>query len=261
MTTQTNWSNQYGPWAVVTGASNGIGLEIANVLAARGLNVVIAARSETKLNQLAKDISQNHGVSTRVVATDLATEAGSNALFEQTQGLDVGLLVANAGFGTSGEFLNADIASELNMIDLNVRALAAHTHHFGQRLKMRGKGGIILISSILSWQPVVKSANYAATKAYVQSLAEALHIECKPLGIDILASAPAGVNTGFAARASMQIDGADPKVVAKNTVDALGKKSTVCPHFMSKFLTTALATVPRFMRIKIMAAVMNGMAK
>lgn len=255
------WIEKYGPWAVVTGASNGIGLEIVNVLAEKGLNVAIVARSETKLNTLAKEVEQQHGVSTRVIAADLATEAGSQKLFDQTQDLDVGLLVANAGFGTSGNFLDAEIEAELNMIDLNVRALAEHTHHFGQRLKARGKGGIIMISSILSWQPVVKSANYAATKAYVQSLAEALYIECKPLGIDVLSSAPAGVNTGFAERAAMKIDGADPKVVARNTVDALGKTHTVAPHFMSKFLTAMLATAPRFLRKKIMASVMSGMAK
>lgn len=261
MNVNTEWQRRYGPWAVVTGASNGIGLALAQALAARGLNVAMAARTELKLTQLAESIERDYGVLTRVIKADLSTDQGTEDLLTSTQDLDVGLLVANAGFGTSGDFLDADIAAELNMIDLNVRALAAHTYHYGQRLKARGKGGIILISSILSWQPVVKSANYAATKAYVQSFAEALHIECKPLGIDVLSSAPAGVNTGFAERANMQINGAEPKVVANNTLDALGKQHTVLPHFMSKFLTAALFTAPRFLRKKIMASVMRGMTQ
>lgn len=259
MQKDTDWIEKYGPWAVVTGASGGIGYAMATKLAVKGLNVALVARNADKLKQLASQLESAYGVKTKSIALDLTRDDSSEKLMQETQSLDVGLFVANAGFGSSGAFIQSDIAHELNLIDLNIRALAEQSYYFAQRLKQRGKGGIILISSILAWQPVPKSANYAASKAYVQSLAEALAIELKPLGVDVLSSAPAGVNTGFAARANMKIDGADPAVVAENTLNALGKKTTVCPHFMSKFLTSLLAITPRFLRTKIMANVMSGM--
>lgn len=138
-----------------------------------------------------------------VVDADLRTREGVAKLVDATSGLDVGLFAAAAGFGTSGNFLDGTREDELYMIDVNCRAVAELTHTFGRRLAERGKGGIVLFSSLVAFQGVPRAANYAATKAYVQSFAEALAIELAPAGIDVVASAPGPVNSGFASRARM----------------------------------------------------------
>jgi short-subunit dehydrogenase len=253
-----SWRDRYGPWAVVTGASEGIGREIALELAARGLSLVLVARRRELLEQLTHDLPGR--VSTRVVATDLATLAGVEAVTAATEELDVGLLVAAAGFGTSGAFLAADRERELRLLDVNCRAPLLLAHHFGRRLAARGRGGMVLLSSILAFQGVPQTAHYAATKAYVQSLAEGIGRELATLGVDVLASAPGPVASGFAAVANMRYGAAVPApVVARETLDALGRRRTVRPGWLSKILTAGLSILPRPARVLLMERVMAGM--
>lgn len=254
--------NRYGPWAVVTGASDGIGREIAHALAEAGLSLVLVARRAEVLEALAGELGARFAVTTRVLAVDLAQPRGVSELVAETRGLDVGLLVAAAGFGTSGHFLDASLDDELGMIDVNCRAVAALTHHFGRRLAERRRGGIVLLSSLLAFQGVPRAANYAATKAYVQSLAEGLRAELAPLGVDVLASAPGPIHTGFARRANMQMALAlTPASVARSTLSALGRRGTVRPGWLSKLLESALALLPRWGRVAVLARVMAGMTK
>ena len=255
------WIERYGPWAVVTGASSGIGRELSRQLGARGMNLVLAARSTDKLEKLKSELQSQYALDILCVTADLGTGPGIQALIDACTSLDIGLFIGNAGFGTSGPFIDSELENELSMIDLNVRSLAAQTHHFANQMRQRGSGGIILLSSIVSWQGVPQAANYAATKAYVQSLAEALSRELPEQGIDVLSSAPAQVSTGFMQRANMRSDGADPEVIAKKTLEALGKKTTVYPHFKSWFLSTALSTLPRFARVRILEKVMTDMTR
>src|SRR5262245_10583178 len=234
-TQSASWRDRYGPWAVVTGASEGIGREIALELATRGLSLVLVARRRELLETLAQQFPAT--ISTRVVAADLAHSLGIEAVTSATQALDVGLLVAAAGFGTSGAFLAADLERELRLLDVNCRAPLLLAHHFGRRLAARGRGGIVLLSSILAFQGVPQTAHYAATKAYVQSLAEALGRELGPLGVDVLASAPGPVASGFAGVANMRYGTSVPAaVVARETLDALGHRRTVRPGWLSKVL-------------------------
>ncbi len=252
---------RYGPWAVVTGASDGIGREFASRLAEAGVNVVLAARRRRLLDELAAELAQGRAVETRTIAVDLATRAGITELIEQTNDLDVGLLVASAGFGTSGAFIGVALEDELSMVDVNCRAVAALSHVFGRRFVERKRGGIILMSSIVAFQGVPRAANYAATKAYVQSLAEGLRLELKPLGVDVIASAPGPIRSGFAARASMTMRLAQtPRDVAGATLTALGQRGTVRPGWLAKFLEAALMLLPRQGRVWMMGIVMAGMA-
>lgn len=259
---QETFRIKYGPWAVVTGASSGIGREIALCLAEAGLNLVLVARSRDVLEHIASDVTARYGIEARVIDLDLVGEKAIEEIETATSNLDVGLLVAAAGFGTSGPFLNAILEQEIEMLHVNCQVLLALSLHFGQRLAKRGRGGMILMSSIVGFQGVPNAAHYAATKAYVQSLAESLHVELSPLGVDVLASAPGPVNSGFAARADMKMGAVlKPVDVARPTLDALGRKSTVLPGLLSKLILFSLAPLPRWIRVQIMGKVMGSMTK
>lgn len=259
---QERWRARYGPWAVVTGASDGIGRELARRLAEAGLNLVLVARHRGALDQLATDLAARHGIATRVIGADLAREAAVEAVVTGTDDLDVGLLVAAAGFGTSGRLIDARLEQELEMVDVNCRAVVALSFHFGRRLAGRGRGGLVLMSSLVGFQGVPYAAHYAATKAYVQSLAEALHVELAPLGVDVVASAPGPIHSGFAARAGMRLGlGLTPRDVAQATLDALGRRTTVRPGWLSKFLEGALLPLPRWARVRVMGVMMTGMTR
>jgi len=245
---------------VVTGASDGIGREFAIRLAEAGVNIVLAARRKVLLEPLASELARVGQVQTQVIVVDLATPAGVDELVARTRALDVGLLVASAGFGTSGPFMDALLSEELGMIDVNCRAVAALSHEFSRRFVERKRGGIVLMSSLVAFQGVPRAANYAATKAYVQSLAEALRLELKPLGVDVIASAPGPIRSGFAARASMTMGLAQtPNAVAGATLAALGRRGTVRPGWLSQFLEAGLLFLPRRGRVRMMGVVMAGM--
>ena len=252
---------RYGPWAVVTGASDGIGRDFAERLAEAQVHLVLVARRAEVLEGLAAELARRHGISTRVLPLDLARPGAVATLASHTEELDVGLLVAAAGFGTSGPFLESDPARELEMVQVNCAAVASLCHAFGKRLVARGRGGLVLMSSLLAFQGVPRAANYAATKAYVQSLAEGLHLELAPLGVDVLACAPGPVKSGFEARADMQMGmGLPASTVGRATLAALGRRTTVRPGWLSKALELALASLlTRWARVRMMAKVMRGM--
>jgi short-subunit dehydrogenase len=256
------FKDKYGPWAIVTGASSGIGRAITTELAAKGLNLVLVARRQTELEQVARHLSAQHGVETRVLAADLASVTALTQIESATKDLDVGLLVAAAGFGTAGDFMKAKLEDELAMLDVNCRAVMQLGLHFGKRFAERGRGGLILFGSLVGYQGTPHAAHYAATKAYVQTLAEALHVELAPKGVDVLSSAPGPVHSGFGARADMKMGAAEkPETVARATLNALGKKMTVTPGALSKFLTWSLMTAPRGLRVRIMGKIMGGMTR
>ncbi len=251
---------RYGPWAVVTGASDGIGRAFAEALAGHGLNLVLSARRASELDALSARLSAAHGVQCRVLPLDFASPDASTHLSEATSDLDVGLLVASAGYGTSGALLDASLADELGMVDVNCRAVTAQAWLFGRRIATRGRGGVVFMSSLLAFHGTPRAAHYAATKAYVQSLAEGLRIEWAPLGVDVIASAPGPVHTGFARRADMRMaQSLAPDTVAHGTLRALGRRTTVRPGWLSKLLGWSLATLPRWGATRILAKVMAGM--
>lgn len=252
--------NQYGTWAVVTGASDGIGREFAQVLAENGFNLVLCARREERLQSLAAVLQRDYGIDCGIVAADLSQPEGMARLRRVADDYDVGLLVAAAGFGTSGRFLDGEPADELEMLSVNCAAVLEQCLHYSNKFAARGKGGIVLMSSLLAFMGTPRSANYAATKAYIQSLAEGMYEELKPLGVDVIASAPGPIATGFASRANLQMaQSLRPRVVATQTLAALGKRCTVRPGWLSKLLGWSLATAPRSLRVKIIALVMKGM--
>jgi uncharacterized protein len=177
--------DRFGPWAVVTGASSGIGLELARRLATSGLNVVLVSRRPKLLEEIGQGLTQEFGVSYRVVAADLASDEGPRIVADMTADLDVGLLVSNAGTGRIGNFL-AFKEEELKWItQLNAMSYLVLTHHFGLRLAGRGKGGILLVSAMGADDGIPYSATAAASKAMVSTLGRGLHVEFRKLGLNL----------------------------------------------------------------------------
>ena len=268
MTAATRLRGRFGPWAAVTGASDGIGRACAQQLAAAGLNLVLVARRQPLLDRLAAELSTAHGIRTRVLALDLTTDDAIAKVDTDTLDLDVGLLVAAAGFGTSGLFLDADPAAEADMLRVNCAATLGLAHRFARRFAARRetggvRGGMVLMGSLVAFQGVPFAAHYAATKAYVQALAEALRLELRAQGITVVASAPGPVRSGFGTRAGMQItSGASPEAVARGTLATLvSGGGTATPGLLSKLLTWSLAPLPRGARSRIMGEVMRGMTQ
>ncbi len=260
--TDSRLKTKYGPWALVTGASSGIGRAFAEALAGYGFNLLLVPRRAAELHEAAVRAEMQAGVEAQTLSADLTTTEGIELVRSQSQGRNIGLLVASAGFGTSGPFLAADPDMEAEMLDVNCRALMLLTHEFGNRMKARGSGGIILMSSLLAWQGVPCAAHYAATKAYVQVFAEALACELKPHRVDVLASTPGPVFSGFGERANMRLTmGITPRTVAAESLKALGRKTTVVPGTVSRMLTGSLAPLPRWLRVRVMGRVMADMTK
>ena len=253
---------RYGPWAVVTGASEGIGAAFAAELASRGLNLVLVARREDRLAALSQELASKYRIEVRVQPTDLANKDSASALFHHTEDLDVGLLVAAAGFGTSGPLLQADDRVEADLLEVNCAAVLRQCLHYGRRMAARRRGGMVLLSSVLAFQGAPFSANYAASKAYIQALAEGVSQELKADGVDVLSVAPGPIASGFAARANLHLGQTmTPEVVARVSVAALGKQGTVRPGWLSKLLGWGLSTAPRFLRVQITGSIMANMTR
>jgi len=254
--------HKYGQWAIITGASSGIGLELATQLAKAGLNLVINSRNLDKLQEVENHLKSLSNIDIKIVASDASETEGLDRIIEATQGLNVGLLVVSAGYGTSGNFIESSLHSEINMLKVNCEALLSLTHYYSQQFVQQKRGGIILMSSMVAFQGTPFSANYAATKAYVQTLAEGLAVELKPHGVDVLAAAPGPVDSGFSQRANMKMSmSLTPSQVGVPILKALGYKTTVLPGFLTKLLVYSLRTVPRWGKVKIMEKVMGGMTE
>lgn len=238
---------RYGPWALVTGASSGIGREFARQLAARGLNVVLAARREARLRALAAELEEGCRVACRVVPLDLCHDNFLEALRQATGGLDVGLLVNAAGFSMTGPFLDGDRDDMLRLLNLNVRAPMMLSYEYGRAMRRRGRGGIIVVSSVSAFAGTPCWANYSATKAYDLAFAEALATELKPDGIDVLALAPGTVRTEFLDVAGLNegLTAMEATDVAALALSQLGRRRLVVPGLFWSAGVFATRFLPR----------------
>ena len=259
MSNTKNFAADYGPWAVVTGASSGIGQELAMQIAARGVNVCLAGRDATRLAATARFV-QSLGRQVRVVAGDLAQPTGVSALLDATGGLEVGLLVPAAGFGTGGAFLDSGVREQAEMIALNCTCVMTMVHHYAPPMVERGHGGVMLIASLLAFQGTPYAAHYAATKAYVQCFGEALNVELAGTGVNVLVTSPGPTDTGFAERARMRLGRAmSAASVAKVSLDTLGRSGTLLPGGLTKALRGAMFGLPRGAKVSMMGRIVKGM--
>ena len=195
----------FGPWAIVTGASSGIGKEFARQLAASGFHVVLVARRLSTLDELGGRLATEFGVQYRAVGVDLAEEHFLSKLEEATHDLDIGLVVSNAGTWMLGDFVTMDERALQRSLRLNVQAHLDMTHHFGQRLARRRRGGLLLTASTAGLQGIPFSAEYAAAKAYVLALGEGLHGEWQQVGVHVTVLLPGATDTPLLAASGFEL--------------------------------------------------------
>ena len=192
------------PTALVTGASSGIGADLARIHAQRGGDVVVVARRRDRLDALRAEIEAAHAVAVHVVEADLSTPDGIDAVAAACEGHEIDVLVNNAGFGGRGRFDERDIADDLRMVDLNVRALIDLTHRFVRPMVARGRGRVLQVGSTAGLLPGPWQATYFATKAFVNSFGQALAEELRGTGVTVTVLAPGPVDTEFADVAGMR---------------------------------------------------------
>jgi len=185
----------FGPWAMITGASSGIGKEFARQLAASGLHLVLVARRLSALEELGGELAKTFGIHYRAIGLDLSEENFLKKMEEATQDLDIGLVVSNAGATLTGDFLTMDYRVLQQRLRLNVKAHLDVMYHFGQHLVQRRRGGLLLVASTAGLQGIPFSAEYAAAKAYVLSLGEALHVEFQKVGVHVTVLLPGATDT------------------------------------------------------------------
>jgi len=249
-------------WAVVTGASSGIGKEFAYQLGQKGYNVALVARTRDKLEAIAADIKKQFERETRVIALDLTHRDFAQELSDRTADLTVTMVINNAGFGTSGPFLEIEDSRETEMVQLNCIAITQIARLFLKRMVENGEGNMIIVASTASVQPCPWFATYAATKAFDRFLAEALWYEMKPKGVNVLALNPPGTATNFFAEAGLTDNPkglATVEQVVQTAFKALGKKPSVIVGVNNRLLAFAGRLTPEKLLINIAARIMKKM--
>ena len=244
----TAFAERYGPWAAIAGGSEGVGASLARQLGERGVNVVLVARTQSKLDETAATVVTD----TRTLALDLSTAEAANELAAATDDLDVGLVVYNAGADPYlSRFLDQPVGAWRAMLARNCTTVLGVTHHFAGRMVERGSGGIVVVSSGAAWAGGARLAVYGATKAFDLLLAESLWAELRPRGVDVLAAVLGATDTPafrrlVGDRDVGELDDADE--VARNLLDNLANGPTYPPD------PALLGNVPRKTAVELMSA-------
>jgi len=237
---------RYGEWALVTGASSGLGVEFARALARDGVSCVLSARREDRLRALATELEQQHHVSTRVVPADLTDPAGVDQLLDAIKDLQIDLLINNAGFGYAGRFDKQDTQRLRDMVQVNCVAPTLLASHLLPSLRERGRGAMIISGSIAGRQPLPRHALYGATKAFDLLLGEALWSELRGSGVDVLVLEPGPTESEFRDVAGEIRAVGEPAVdVVALAFERLGQQPSVISGWFNWLRANSLRLVPR----------------
>ena len=244
--------------ALITGASSGIGAEFAHQLAAKKLNLVLVARSQDKLSEIAEQLQQQHSIRAHVISQDLTESGATASIARQVEdlGIVIDLLINNAGFGDYGSFPESVLDRQTGMIQLNISALVELTHAFLPKMLERRQGGIINVSSIAGFQPMPYWSVYAASKAFVLSFSEALWAEVKEKGVKVLALCPGPTESNFfkVAEASSnsemssnlnQLDSVENVVTSALAALEAGESNVVTGGLMTQVIANLPRVLPR----------------
>jgi uncharacterized protein len=255
-----SFAQRYGPWALVAGASEGIGAAFAAALAGQRLNVVLVARRAEPLAALAGRLPTE----TLTVPADLSSVEGLARVFAATAEREVGLVVCNAAHVPIGPFLDLDPADTQRAVDVNCRAPLLLAHRYLPAMARRGRGGFIVMSSLAGMQGVASLSTYAATKAYGAVLAEGLWAEMRPHGVDVLACLAGAVSTpGYDSAMSRPAPGTvTPELVASTALRALGRGPRVVPGALMRFSAPVMSRLlPRRTAITLMGRSSQGLTR
>ena len=262
-----DFKQQYGPWALVTGASSGIGAEFARQLAARGLNLVLVARRQERLEALGAELTTAHGVETRALPLDLTAPDLVTPVLAATADLELGLLINNAGFATTGDFLDQPGETQTRMVDLACRAPVALTHALVPAMKARGRGGVIFTASLMGFGGASWWATYNATKGFDVLLAEGLGAELAPHGVDVLALCPGGTRTEFTDVAGAPVNSRlaqaflmDVEPVVRTGLASLGRRRVAIPGLMNWLSVFSFRFLPRRLATFILGRIVRLLA-
>ena len=242
-------AQRYGPWALVTGAAQGLGAEFSRQLVAQQLNVVLLDIDAAALKQCAERLRQQGAGEIRTVVVDLSREDFLDELIPQLEGLSIGLLINNAGLARIGEFLLQDRAFLLKQLHVNTRATMLLTHYLGEKMVANQRGGVIILSSMAAMNGGALNANYSGTKAYDLVFAESLWSEWKPYGVDVLGFMPWATDTpGFRSELPGQQGKSGVLSVEKTVAKALstlGKQPSASVGWMARVALLVGGLIPR----------------
>lgn len=252
-----DFRTRYGNWAVVAGASEGLGAAFATELARRGMHLLLIARRADVLRAVADELRRNHGVDVRVLALDLASPGLAEALSDATDDLDLGVIVYNAAFVPVADFLELEDGDLDHLLHVNVRGPVKFLRALLPSMRERGRGAAVLMSSLAGMQGSPRIAAYAASKAFNTVLAESLWHELHEDGIDVLVSCAGATTTPRYLNSTDRIPPGTmtPDAVARQTLDALGKGPRVVPGTLNRcFAGLFERLLPRRTAIRLMAA-------
>jgi uncharacterized protein len=254
-------------WVLITGASSGFGAEFARQYAAQGHSLVVVARRLDRLETLAEQLRRQYGIDVVVEQVDLSDVAAVIQLHQRLRerGIAVDIVINNAGHGLQGTFVDGTLDAALAMLQLDVVSLTAVTHVFAQDMRTRGRGKILLVASLLAYQGVEKFAVYAAAKAYVLRLGEALHRELKRDGVTVTVLSPGMSDTGFATAAQQKITPTlkllmmQPAPVVRAGIRALqAGRISVVPGWANKATAMFTKATPRWLHQAVFSRIMGA---
>jgi short-subunit dehydrogenase len=252
-----DFANRYGRWAVIAGASEGIGASLADQLAARGLDLVLIARNEALLNEVASRAREQHGVQTRVVVQDLTDPDAGAKVADATDGLDVGLLIYNAGASDrTTTFLENEVEYSLKQMKLDCFGPITLAHHFGTAMRERGRGGIVLVASLACLAGSATLAVYSAVKAFQHNFAEGLWAELRPHGVDVCCTPLGMTYTPAFQRMGIEYDPAAHMLsedVAREIIENIGNGPVHVVGENNRAAASAIWTIDRRALVEMMS--------
>ncbi len=258
-----SFQHRYGPWALVAGASEGLGAAFAEAVAARGLNVLLVSRRRDALDRLASDLRAKHNVEARAAAIDLGSPDLLGAVREAARDLTIGLMVYNAAYSKIGPFLDHPLDDALRTVDVNAKGPLILAHEFGRGMAARGRGGVLLMSSLTASQGSALIAAYAATKAFNLVLAEGLWDELRERGVDVLACRAGATRTPAFEASKPRVEAGpmmEPAEVAEEALRALGKGPSMVPGWLNAAAATVMGRLlPKRTAIHIMGSATRKM--
>lgn len=264
---RSNFVERYGPWALVTGASSGIGAEFARQLASAGLNVILVARRKSRLDELSAEITKSYNVETKVIVADIAAADAVDKIMSTVKEVDLGLLVNNAGVDLTGSVFKESAEAHENLIKVNVNGPVVLTRAISPILMKRRRGGIFFVSSCVS-RPIPYFATYSSSKAFITNFATIVGQELKAHGVDVTCIEPGVVVTERSSRVMESVDITKlgfPTMTAKDMVEetlpVLGKKDVFIPGRINRIMISMMDLMPRKLIFAVMGPQMEKLLK